>query len=122
MQDNSIHRIIATRDITDDNIVRLISLGRTNKEIALELFLAHQTVRNRVSRILHVTGMLNRTQLAVTWLKETEVSEVLSTGERALAVEPTEQHGDRPRVMTQPVPGSLDDPRLGRAVRLRQHA
>lgn len=92
------------------------------------LFLAHQTVRNRVSRILRVTGMLNRTQLAVEWTSENpqhgrETNAVSpSAGERALAVEPTEQHGDGTRVMAQPVPGPLDDPCLGCTVRLRQHA
>ena len=70
MTDTHIHLVLAARDDLDTQIVRLIAEGKTDKEIGGILFLAHQTVRNRVSRILAATEMMNRTQLAVMWLAE----------------------------------------------------
>ena len=72
MQNHTIHDMLENRAGIDADIVRLIASGKTDKEIAGTLYLAHQTVRNRVSRILHATGMMNRTQLAVTWLAESQ--------------------------------------------------
>lgn len=45
-------------------ILGLIAEGRTNREIAEQLFLAEKTVRNYVSNILSKLGMRNRTQVA----------------------------------------------------------
>lgn len=45
-------------------ILDLIAQGRTNREIAEELFLAEKTVRNYVSNLLSKLGMRNRTQVA----------------------------------------------------------
>jgi DNA-binding NarL/FixJ family response regulator len=45
-------------------IVTLIAEGRTNREIAEELFLAEKTVKNYVSTILAKMGMSNRSEAA----------------------------------------------------------
>lgn len=52
----------------DRAIAALVAEGRTNQEIAGELHIAHQTVRNRMTHIFDVCGVNNRTQLAVLWL------------------------------------------------------
>lgn len=46
-------------------IIRLIADGRSNKEIAAELFLSEGTVRNYLSSILDKLGLRDRTQVAV---------------------------------------------------------
>jgi two-component system, NarL family, response regulator DevR len=55
------------RDLTgqEQRILRMVTDGMTNREIAGELKLAEKTVRNYVSNILAKVGMRNRTQLAV---------------------------------------------------------
>lgn len=58
-------------DDTDRMIVSLIAQGLTNKEIANQVHLSHQTVRNRITRIFDATGAANRTQLAVLYLRTT---------------------------------------------------
>lgn len=50
-------------------VVRLISEGLSNQQIAERLFLSHGTVRNHISTILEKTGLEHRTQIAVAWLK-----------------------------------------------------
>jgi DNA-binding NarL/FixJ family response regulator len=52
-------------DETDRKILQRILQGKFDKEIAHELFLSLQTIRNRVSRMLTETGARNRTHLAV---------------------------------------------------------
>ena len=56
-------------DATDRRIIELVAHGLTNRTIAEHLHLSHQTVRNRITRIFDVTGVSNRTQLAVAWLR-----------------------------------------------------
>ncbi len=46
-------------------IVKLVSLGYDNKEIATQLYLAEGTVRNNISRILEKLELKDRTQLAI---------------------------------------------------------
>lgn len=46
------------------DIVRLILAGKTNKEIAAELFISPHTVKNATSRIYEKTGVQSRGQLA----------------------------------------------------------
>ena len=99
-------------DRTDSQIADLVSAGLTNQEIAARLHLAHQTVRNHVSRIFDALGVNNRTQLAVLWL--------LAAG--ALSVQPPEQNGDGTRVVTQAVAGPGHDPGLGGTMSLGQDA
>lgn len=56
-----------TPDLTprERDIVRLITQGLDNREIAAELFLAEGTVRNNISRLLEKLRLKDRTQLAV---------------------------------------------------------
>lgn len=52
-------------DDVDWRIVSLVAAGYTDREIAQIVNYSHQSVRNRVSRILFTSGLRNRTQLAV---------------------------------------------------------
>jgi DNA-binding CsgD family transcriptional regulator len=61
-------RHIPVIDDTDRSIIQLIASGYTDREIAETVFLSHQTVRNRVSRILTYSGARNRTHLACLYL------------------------------------------------------
>lgn len=45
-------------------ILELISMGKTNREIARELFLSEKTVRNYVSNILHKLNVTRRAEAA----------------------------------------------------------
>lgn len=56
---------VVYHDFTDHRIVSLLAMGLSDKEIAASVFLSCQTVRNRISRMLQVSGARNRTQLAV---------------------------------------------------------
>ncbi|WP_047982852.1 response regulator transcription factor [Ornithinibacillus californiensis] len=47
------------------SITKLVGEGKTNKEIASELFLSIGTVKNHITQILHKTGLRDRTQLAI---------------------------------------------------------
>lgn len=60
--------LIPFRDETDGDIVRLITAGLNNNEIAERVFLSVQTVRNRISRLLEASGARNRTHLAAMYL------------------------------------------------------
>lgn len=65
MQNNS--SCIESYELTDREIgiLKMISEGKDNKEIASELFLAEGTVRNNISRLLEKLHLKDRTQLAV---------------------------------------------------------
>jgi DNA-binding CsgD family transcriptional regulator len=52
---------LTTREL---DVLRLISEGRTNKEIAQALFISTHTVAVHVARVLRKTGTSNRTQAA----------------------------------------------------------
>lgn len=56
---------ISIKDDTDRDIVDLVALGLSDREVAAGVHLAEQTVRNRLSRVLESSGFKNRTQLAV---------------------------------------------------------
>lgn len=60
--------LIPFRDDIDEDIVRLITAGLNNNEIADRVFLSVQTVRNRISRMLEVSGARNRTHLSSMYL------------------------------------------------------
>lgn len=47
------------------DIIRLVGQGKTNKEIARELYLSVGTVKNHISQILHKLDLRDRTQLAI---------------------------------------------------------
>lgn len=53
----------------EQSIVRLITDGFSNKEIAQELFISEGTVRNNLSVILEKLNLRDRTQLAILYLK-----------------------------------------------------
>jgi DNA-binding CsgD family transcriptional regulator len=60
-------------EITDGDplnlqILSLLAIGRGDKEIAVSVFLSHQTVRNRVSAMIQRSGMRNRTELVLHYL------------------------------------------------------
>lgn len=84
---------IPYRDEMDETIVRLISYGFSNQEIADNVFLSVQTVRNRISRLLEGSGARNRTHLCTMFLlpytsyQNGEVLPVLNI-EKDLAIEP----------------------------------
>ena len=46
------------------DILRLVALGRSNREIGLELSISGHTVANHVRSILRKTGAANRTEAA----------------------------------------------------------
>ncbi len=53
-------------------ILGLVAEGRTNRQIAGELFLAEKTVKNYVSNLLAKMGMTGRTQAAVYAVRSSE--------------------------------------------------
>lgn len=57
--------LLASLTARERRILDLITEGRTNREIAAELFLAEKTVRNYVSNLLAKLGQRNRTQAAM---------------------------------------------------------
>ena len=60
--------MIPYRDSIDEDIVRMISYGFSNAEIAESARLSVQTVRNRISQLLLASGARNRTQLSTIYL------------------------------------------------------
>ena len=52
-------------DKNDRKIIKLLINGLSNKEIGKALNFSEGTVKNRISRILNVTGLKDRTQIAV---------------------------------------------------------
>lgn len=53
---------LSTREL---DITRLVGEGKTNKEIADELFLSVGTVKNHITQVLHKLELRDRTQLAI---------------------------------------------------------
>ncbi len=56
-------------DKTDLNILKLLSEGTNNKDIAEILKFSEGTIKNRISNVLRLTGLKDRTQLVVYALK-----------------------------------------------------
>jgi DNA-binding NarL/FixJ family response regulator len=52
-------------DATDIGIMKLIVKGKSNKDIASALNYSEGTIKNKVSRILSVTGLSDRTEISV---------------------------------------------------------
>ena len=50
---------------SDQKLIALIAQGLPDRQIAAEMPLSLQTIRNRVSRLLHLFELTNRTQLAL---------------------------------------------------------
>ena len=51
----------------ENDILELVALGRSNREIAEQLFISEGTVRNTLSIILDKLELRDRTQLAIYW-------------------------------------------------------
>jgi DNA-binding NarL/FixJ family response regulator len=56
-------------DAVDLSIMRLIAVGKTNRDIAAALNYSEGTIKNRVSKILGATGLSDRTEISVFALK-----------------------------------------------------
>ncbi|MEU1513245.1 LuxR family transcriptional regulator [Streptomyces sp. NPDC005811] len=54
----------------DIGLVRMISDGATNRQIAAELACSHKTVEQRLARLFQRTGCRSRRELAAFWLNE----------------------------------------------------
>jgi NarL family two-component system response regulator LiaR len=50
-------------------VIRLVAMGRNNREIALELFISEKTVKTHISNILGKLNLEHRTQLAIYAIK-----------------------------------------------------
>jgi len=49
----------------ENAVLRLVATGRTNREIAAQMYLSEGTVKNHISRILSRLGLRDRTQAAI---------------------------------------------------------
>ena len=58
-----------TLSMQEQQVIELVSQGKTNREISTMLFLSEQTIRNNVSRILKKLNATNRTEAAMRWQK-----------------------------------------------------
>jgi DNA-binding NarL/FixJ family response regulator len=74
--DPSVARGVIERGAHDDDltarereVLRRLALGRTNKEIAAELFVSDETVKTHVGRVLAKLHVENRAQAIVQALK-----------------------------------------------------
>jgi DNA-binding NarL/FixJ family response regulator len=56
-------------DPVDIIIIKQISEGKTNKDIASLLCYSEGTIKNRVSKILSMTGLSDRTEISVFAIK-----------------------------------------------------
>lgn len=54
----------------EQQVLELVSLGKTNREIAEMLIMSDKTVRNNVSKILKKLNATNRTEAAMYWQKQ----------------------------------------------------
>lgn len=52
-------------DSIDLTILKLISMGKNNSEIAQNIKYSEGTIKNRISRMLEITALRDRTQLAI---------------------------------------------------------
>ena len=59
------HLALSRIDATDRKMLELLTRGYTDRQIASEVYLSLQTVRNRMSRLLQKFHLDNRTQLAL---------------------------------------------------------
>lgn len=50
---------LSKREVT---VLQLVAMGRSNKEIAVELGISHKTVRNHMSAVFIKSGASNRTE------------------------------------------------------------
>ncbi|MEU8567120.1 response regulator transcription factor [Streptomyces pathocidini] len=62
---NAVHEKIAALSESEQRVLLLLGVGRTNAQIAEELFLSASSVKTYVSRTLAKLGLENRTQAAI---------------------------------------------------------
>ena len=65
-----VHGEIRCADEIDEKIIRLVSVGYTDREIGEITHFSHQVIRNRISQLLLRSGLRNRTQLAARYTAE----------------------------------------------------
>lgn len=65
LSDSQIKNDMALLSRQEMRILRMVSAGHTNKEIALDLFLAEQTVKNKLSTIYGKLEVSNRVEAAI---------------------------------------------------------
>lgn len=58
-------RSLGALSASDQRLIAYVAQGLPDRQIAAEMHLSLQTIRNRVSRLLHTFELSNRTQLAV---------------------------------------------------------
>lgn len=66
--DTPLSRVSTTLTIAKDDdraILQLLATGATNDSIAAQIFASEQTVKNRLSRMMKLAGVSNRTELAL---------------------------------------------------------
>ena len=83
---------ITADDIVNLEILGLMSFGRTYEEIAASVFLAPQTIRNRISQMLKRAGVRNRTELMITYQQLTARSRLMSTSPLVVALSDIASH------------------------------
>jgi DNA-binding CsgD family transcriptional regulator len=76
---------LTTREL---DVLRLISEGRTNKEIAQALFISTHTVAVHVARVLQKTGTSNRTEAAAFATRRHLLGPIVVPPDRSSAVTP----------------------------------
>jgi len=64
-------RILGSHKLTvaEQNIIKLIADGMSNKEIAAAMYLSEGTIKNYITDILHKLELRDRTQIAIFYLK-----------------------------------------------------
>jgi DNA-binding NarL/FixJ family response regulator len=63
------HPVIASLSPRETEIIKLVSEGKTNKEIATQLYLSVGTIKNHLTHILQKLELRDRTQLAIFAIK-----------------------------------------------------
>lgn len=58
--------VLGTLTERELDVMRLVATGRSNAELAAELYLSEQSIKTHVSRILAKLGLRDRTQIVVT--------------------------------------------------------
>jgi RNA polymerase sigma factor (sigma-70 family) len=61
--------LLATLTDQERNVLDLIAVGFTNREIANQMFLSEKTVKNYVTRLLQKCQVRNRTEAAILTLQ-----------------------------------------------------
>ena len=69
---NKANNKITKKNLTqqEEQILELVSIGKTNREIGEQLDLAEKTVRNYVSRLMKKIEVNNRTEAAMFWANQ----------------------------------------------------